>query len=71
MISGRRNKARSSSTAARESIFPTADRTMRRAISLLDEEQRGALLELADFGVAVCSARLIIAVLQGLINLVT
>ena len=44
---------------------------MRKVVSLLDEEQRNALLELADFGTAVCSAGLIVAVLQGLVSLLT
>jgi hypothetical protein len=44
---------------------------MRRVVSLLDEEQRSALLELVDFGTAVCSAGLIVAVLQSFVSLVT
>jgi hypothetical protein len=38
---------------------------------MLDEEQRGALLVLADFGTAVFSAGLIVTVLQGLVSVVT
>lgn len=44
---------------------------MRKVVSLLDEEQRLALLELADFGTAVFSAGLIVAVLQGFVSLMT
>jgi hypothetical protein len=42
---------------------------MRKLTSVLDEEQREALLELADFGTAVFSAGLIVALLQGLVSL--
>ena len=44
---------------------------MRKVLSLLDEEQREALSELLDFGTAVFSAGLIVAVLKGFIDLVT
>jgi hypothetical protein len=44
---------------------------MRKVISMLDEEQRGALLVLVDFGTAVFLAGLIVAVLQGLVSLLT
>jgi hypothetical protein len=44
---------------------------MRKVISMLDEEQCDALLELTDFGTAVFSAGLVVAVLQGLVSLVT
>lgn len=44
---------------------------MRKVVSLLDEDQRCALLELVDFGAAVVLAGLIVGVLQNLVNLVT
>ncbi len=43
---------------------------MRRLVSLLDEEQREALLELADFGAAAFSAGLAVALLKGILDLV-
>jgi hypothetical protein len=44
---------------------------MRKVVSLLDEDQRSALLDLVDFGTAVFSAWLIVGVLVDLVNLVT
>ncbi|MGQ0685721.1 hypothetical protein [Bradyrhizobium sp.] len=44
---------------------------MRRLVALLDEEQREALLELADFGTAVCSAGLAVAMLKGSVDFVS
>jgi hypothetical protein len=43
---------------------------MRRLVALLDEEQREALLELADFGTAVCASGLAVAMLKGTVDLV-
>lgn len=43
---------------------------MRRLVSLLDEEQREALLELADFGTAAFSAGLAAAMLKGAVDFV-
>lgn len=43
---------------------------MRKLMALLDEEQREALLELADFGAAAFSAGLAVAVLKGTVDLV-
>jgi hypothetical protein len=54
-----------------ERVFASEDGRMRKAISALDQEQRDALLELADFGTAVFSAGLIVAVLQWAVNLMT
>jgi hypothetical protein len=57
---------------AQQRAFPwSEDLTMRKAVSRLDEDQRSALFELADLGTAVFSAGLIVAVLQGLVSLVT
>jgi hypothetical protein len=47
------------------------DRTMRKVVSHLDDAQRQALLEWADFGTAVFSAGLVVEVLRGLVSLVT
>jgi hypothetical protein len=44
---------------------------MRKVISGLDEEQRNALLELADFGTAAFSAGLAVEILRFCVNLVT
>lgn len=40
-------------------------RITRKVLALLDEEQREALLELADFGTAAFSAGLAVALLKG------
>jgi hypothetical protein len=37
---------------------------MRKAIAELDEEQRAALLQVADLGTAVCASALIVSVLR-------
>jgi hypothetical protein len=47
------------------------DRTMRKVVSHLDDAQRQALLEWADFGTVVFSAGLVVEVLRGLVSLVT
>lgn len=43
---------------------------MRKILALLDDEQREALLELADFGVAAFSAGLAVAMLKSTIDFV-
>jgi hypothetical protein len=43
----------------------------RKILALLDEEQREALLELTDFGLAACSAGLVVALLKGTVDVVT
>lgn len=43
---------------------------MRRLVALLDEEQREALLELADFGAAAFSAGLAVAMLKSTVDFV-
>ncbi len=43
---------------------------MRKLVALLDEEQREALLELADFGTAVCSSGLAVALLKSTVDFV-
>ena len=42
---------------------------MRKVIGLLDDEQREALLEVVDFGIAMCSAELVVALLKGVVDL--
>ncbi len=37
---------------------------MRKAIAELDEEQRAALLYVADFGTAICASALVVSVLH-------
>jgi hypothetical protein len=44
---------------------------MRKVVSHLDDAQRQALLEWADFGTVVFSAGLVVEVLRGLVSLVT
>ena len=44
---------------------------MRKVVSLLDDEQREALLELADLGTAIFSSGLIVALLKTLVELIT
>jgi hypothetical protein len=56
---------------APELVSRVEDRPMRKIISLLDEEQREALSELLDFGTAVFSAGLVVAVLKGFVDLLT
>jgi hypothetical protein len=56
---------------AREIVLQVEDRPMRKVLSLLDEEQREALSELLDFGTAVFSAGLVVAVLKGFVDLLT
>jgi hypothetical protein len=43
---------------------------MRKLIAWLDEEQREALRELADFGIAAFSAGLAVALIKGLVDFV-
>jgi dihydroxyacetone kinase DhaKLM complex PTS-EIIA-like component DhaM len=47
------------------------EHSMRKVISDLDEEERQALLVLADFGSASFSAGLVVEVLRLFINLIT
>jgi hypothetical protein len=42
----------------------------RKVLALLDEEQREALLELADFGTAAFSAGLAVALLKGTVDFI-
>ena len=42
---------------------------MRKVIGLLDDEQWEALLEVVDFGIAMCSAGLVVALLKGVVDL--
>ena len=44
---------------------------MRKILALLDEEQRDALLELTDFGTAVFSAGLVVAMLKSIVDFVS
>ena len=49
-------------------VFRLEGRGMRKVFSTLDQDQRAALVEVVDFGIAIFSAGLIVAVLQGLVN---
>jgi hypothetical protein len=44
---------------------------MRKVFSLLDDEQRQALLELVDLSTAVASAGLIVSILKLFVDLMT
>jgi hypothetical protein len=50
--------------AAHLSVVRKRERTMRKAIAELDEEQRAALLQVADLGTAICASALIVSVLK-------
>ena len=56
--------------AALSGVTDVSEATMRKLIAWLDEEQREALLELADFGTAAFSAGLAVALLKGMVDLV-
>jgi len=43
---------------------------MRKILASLDEEQREALRELTDFGIAASSAGLAVAILKGTVDFV-
>jgi len=45
------------------------DTTMRKALAALDDEQRAVLLEVADFGTAVFSSGLFVAILKSVVDL--
>jgi hypothetical protein len=45
-------------------------KTTRKILAMLDDEQRAALLELADFGAAVFSAGLAVAILKRTVDFV-
>jgi hypothetical protein len=45
--------------------------TMRKILALLDEEQREALLELADFGTAAFAAGLAVAMLKSTVDFIS
>jgi hypothetical protein len=47
------------------------DHSMRKVISELEEDERQALLVLAEFGVAAFSAGLVVEVLGFIVNLFT
>jgi hypothetical protein len=43
---------------------------MRKAIAELDEEQRAALLQVADLGTAICASALIVSILRFVVGLI-
>jgi hypothetical protein len=51
-------------------VIAGARRAMRKLLAVLDQEQRDALLELADFGTATFSAGLAVALLKGTIDFI-
>jgi len=44
---------------------------VKKVVAGLDEEQREALLYVADLGFAVCAAALVVTLLQDLVGLLT
>jgi ABC-type nickel/cobalt efflux system permease component RcnA len=44
---------------------------VKKAVARLDAEQREALLYQVDLGLAICSAALVVSVLQAIVGLVT
>ena len=42
---------------------------MRKAIATLDAEQRAAMLQLVDFGLAACASGLIVSLLKATVDL--
>ena len=44
---------------------------MKKAMAALDAEQREALLYLADLELAICSAALVVSLLQAIVDLVS
>jgi hypothetical protein len=52
-----------------EIVAGVEDTAMRKAISELDDEQRAVLLEIADFGTAVFSSGLVVAILKSVVDL--
>jgi len=59
-----------SPAAALPVVTDASEATMRKLIAWLDDEQREALLELADFGTAAFSAGLATALLKGIVDFV-
>jgi dihydroxyacetone kinase DhaKLM complex PTS-EIIA-like component DhaM len=57
--------------AVADAVVGMEEHSMRKVISDLDEEERQALLVLADFGSASFSAGLVVEVLRLFINLIT
>jgi hypothetical protein len=55
--------------AGAELVARVEETTMRKAISELDDEHRAVLLEVADFGTAVFSSGLIVAILKSIVDL--
>ena len=51
--------------------FAGVEDTMRKVFSLLDDEQRQALIEVVDLGTAVASAGLIVSIFHLFVDLVT
>ena len=50
-------------------LFKKGRGIMRKVVELLDDEQREALLELADLGTAVFSSGLVVALMKGIVGL--
>ena len=63
--------ARRREPVAGEKVAGMEETTMRKVFSLLDDEQRQALLEVVDLGTALVSAGLIASILKVFIELVT
>jgi hypothetical protein len=44
---------------------------VKKAVARLDAEQRDALCYIADLGLAVCSAALVVSLLQAIVGLIS
>jgi hypothetical protein len=63
--------ARDAELAGADAVGDQEDHPMRKVVAGLDEEERQALLTLADFGVASFSAGLIVETLRFFVGLIT
>jgi hypothetical protein len=53
------------------SVIREKERTMRKVIDVLDDDQREALVEVVDLGIAMCSAGLVVGLLKLVVDLLT
>jgi hypothetical protein len=69
LFDSRLEKSACYGTADPNPRYSEKDGTMRKVIELLDDEQRAALREWADFGTAVFSSALAVTVLKSIVGL--
>ena len=61
----------SNGTGGRSKSLHGVEDTMRKVFSLLDDEQRQALIEVVDLSTAIASAGLIVTILKVFVDLMT